>query len=408
MGVEEAKLGCGLRVIYERSFSEVVYCGLVVRAGTRDEEDADLGMAHFVEHMTFKGTSRRKAYHISNRLEVVGGELNAYTTKQETVYHATVMKEDFGRAADLLCDMVFHSVYAPREIEREVEVICEEIESYEDSPSEKIFDDFEALIYPNQALGRDILGRVERLREYGRADALRFVRRYYVPENTVFFVYGNLRFEKVVRTLERLLPAGDFDLGFEKPALALARVNRIGEEKVVEKGTHQAHVMVGGGAFGGRDRRRFALKLLNNVLGVGMNSRLNRHLREREGLVYCIESYLNFYPDTGFWNVYYGCEAADAARCGRLVRGELRRLAEERLTPGQLAAAKKQLRGQIGIGKENGESYAQALGREFAHYGTHRDIKSLCEAIEAVSAEEVREVAATVFAPSSLITLIYK
>lgn len=407
MGVEEAKLTCGLRVIFEPSLSEVVYCGVVVGAGTRDEEERDLGMAHLVEHLSFKGTARRRAHHIATRLEAVGGELNAFTTKQETLYHATVMKEDFARAADLLCDMVFHSQYPERELGKEVEVICEEIESYEDSPSEKIFDDFEALMYPAQPLGRDILGTAERLREFGREDVLRFTRRFYVPENAVFFVYGNLRFERVVRILERMTQGLGMEGGFFKEKGDSPRVNATLTERVIEKGTHQAHVMVGAPAFGGTDPRRFALKLLNNMLGVGMNSRLNRRLREREGLVYGIDSYLNFYPDTGFWNVYYGCEARDVARCGRLVREELQRFALEELTEGQLAAAKKQLRGQIMVGKENGENYAQALGRQFALYGTHRDLSRLCEAIERVSAREIREVAATLFNPEALTTLIY-
>lgn len=188
----ETTLPCGLRVIHESSDSPVLYCGYVVCAGTRHETIDDSGMAHFIEHMTFKGTQRRRASQITNGLECVGGDLNAFTTKQETVYYATVLKENFIRAVSLLTDIVFHSTYPQAEIDREVEVICDEIDSYKDSPSELIFDEFETLMYPSQPLGRDILGKAERLRQYTTADALRFARQYYRPENAIFYVYGDV------------------------------------------------------------------------------------------------------------------------------------------------------------------------------------------------------------------------
>ena len=188
----ETTLPCGLRVIHESSDSPVLYCGYVVCAGTRHETTDDSGMAHFIEHMTFKGTQRRRASQITNGLECVGGDLNAFTTKQETVYYATVLKENFIRAVSLLTDIVFHSTYPQAEIDREVEVICDEIDSYKDSPSELIFDEFETLMYPSQPLGRDILGKAERLRQYTTADALRFARQYYRPENAIFYVYGDV------------------------------------------------------------------------------------------------------------------------------------------------------------------------------------------------------------------------
>ena len=306
---EQATLSCGLRVIYEHKPSAVLYCGYVVCAGTRHEDVADSGMAHFIEHVTFKGTERRRACHITNGLERVGGDLNAYTTKQETVYYATVLKKDFARAADLLTDIVFHSVYPQGEIDKEVEVICDEIDSYKDSPSELIFDEFEAMMFEGQPLGRDILGNAERLRQYTTVDALRFARNYYRPTNAVFYVYGDVPFTQVVRVLERLLPVADFVQrpAFVAPPIATPCAKNIRNERVVEKGTHQAHVLVGGPTFAGTDNRRFALVLLNNILGgPGMNSRLNISLRERAGLVYSVDSYLNTYPDAGFWNVYFG------------------------------------------------------------------------------------------------------
>ena len=395
----------------EHRVSPVLYCGYVVCAGTRHEESADSGMAHFIEHTTFKGTHRRRACHITNGLERVGGDLNAYTTKQETVYYATVLRDDFSRAADLLTDIVFHSTYPQAEIDKEVEVICDEIDSYKDSPSELIFDEFEAMMYSGQPLGRDILGSAERLRQYTTADALRFTQRYYRPENAVFYVYGDVDPQRVVRTLERLLPASDFlDLPRLSPLQRPVPVPCSQQnERIVKKSTHQAHVLIGGPTFAGTDERRFALILLNNMLGgPGMNSRLNLSLREKAGLVYSVDAYLNTYPDTGFWNVYFGCDAHDVKRCRRLLERELLRFIDTPLTPTQLAAAKKQLRGQIGISTDASEGYALALGKTFAHYNRHRSIEAIIKNLDAVTAEQLQAVAAEVYCPERLTTLVYQ
>ncbi len=407
---EQATLSCGLRVIYEHKPSAVLYCGYVVCAGTRHEDVADSGMAHFIEHVTFKGTERRRACHITNGLERVGGDLNAYTTKQETVYYATVLKKDFARAADLLTDIVFHSVYPQGEIDKEVEVICDEIDSYKDSPSELIFDEFEAMMFEGQPLGRDILGNAERLRQYTTVDALRFARNYYRPTNAAFYVYGDVPFAQVVRVLERLLPVADFVQrpAFVAPPIATPCAKNIRNERVVEKGTHQAHVLVGGPTFAGTDSRRFALVLLNNMLGgPGMNSRLNISLRERAGLVYSVDSYLNTYPDAGFWNVYFGCDVHDVKRCRKLLERELCKFIDRELTPSQLAAAKKQLCGQIGISTDAAEGYALALGKTFAHYNRHRNVPRLIEDINGVTAEDLQQTAAEVYDPQKLTTLVY-
>lgn len=403
-------LPCGLRIIHEPSASPVLYCGYVVLAGTRHEDEADSGMAHFIEHLSFKGTTHRRACHIVNGLERVGGDLNAYTTKQETVYYATVLKDDFKRAADLLTDIVFHSTFPQAEIDKEVEVICDEIDSYKDSPSEIIFDEFESLMYPGQPLGRDILGNAERLRQYTTADALRFTHRYYHPQNAVFYVYGDVPFAQIVRTLERLLLPTDF-AAFTASALSSIppQPQITAQERIVSKGTHQAHVLIGAPTFAGTDARRFALLLLNNMLGgPGMNSRLSLSLREKAGLVYSIDSYLNTYPDTGFWNVYFGCDAHDVGRCRRLLLRELRRFIERPLSDSQLAAAKKQLCGQVVISTDAAESYALALGKTFAHYGTHRNVSALCSCIREITAADVQQVAAEIYADDRLTTLIYR
>lgn len=402
-------LSNGLRIIYEPSQSDVVYCGYVICAGTRHEEPADSGMAHFLEHMSFKGTSRRKSVHISNGMERVGGDLNAFTNKQETVYYVTALRPDFPRAVDLLTDIVFHSTYPQHEIDKEVEVICDEIDSYKDSPAEIIFDEFEALLYDGQSLGRDILGSADRLRAYTTADARRFADKYYRPDNAVFYAYGQLDFNRLVRLLEKA------HADIQPPALPLPQPSLLSLRETQRYGrhlrhmeTHQAHVLVGGRTGGGRDPHRYALLLLNNMLGgPGMNSRLNMSLRERAGLVYSVDSYLSTYPDAGLWNVYFGCDPKDVDRCLRLIRKELDKFMQRPLTPAQLGAAKKQLCGQIGISCDSFESYSLALGKTYAEYGCHREVEEIYKGIAAVTAEEVQQLAADIYAQDRLSTLIY-
>ncbi|MDY4874247.1 MAG: pitrilysin family protein [Alloprevotella sp.] len=402
-------LANGLRVIHEQTDSPVVYCGYVMRVGTRHEQPAESGMAHFIEHLTFKGTHRRRAWQISNGLERVGGELNAYTTKQETVYCATVLRPDFARAVDLLTDIVFHSTYPQTEIDREVEVICDEIDSFKDSPSELIFDEFESLVFEGCDLGRDILGEADRLRQYRTADALRFTRAHYRPDNAVFYIYGNVDFRRAVRQLERLMATAEALPSPQAPVptactLALPPARTVYRDR----GTHQAHVLLGCPTYGGRHPRRFALLLLNNILGgPGMNARLNMLMRERAGLVYTVESNYATYVDVGLWTVYFGCDADDVDRCLRMVRRELQRMIDQPLTARQLAAAKKQFIGQIGISREARESYAISLGKTYAHYDTWRDLDALAQAVSALTSEELQATAAEVFAADRLSLLVY-
>lgn len=410
-----ATLNNGLRIIFEPSESEVVYCGYLICAGTRHEDPKDEGMAHFIEHLSFKGTQRRSSTQINNYLEKVGGDLNAFTNKQETVYHATVLRKDIHRAIELLTDIVFHSTYPQAEINKEVEVIVDEIESYRDSPAELIFDEFEQMIFQNQPLGRDILGRAERLREYTTADARRFADRFYRPDNSIFYFYGNADFKKVMSQLEKthrarsLANASASDEHTMKSLHSAESRPSHPQNKIVDKGTHQAHVMVGAPTFGSNDERRFALLLLNNILGgPGMNSRLNTVVREKHGLVYSIDAYLNSYPDTGFWNIYFGCDVEDTKRCLNLVKRELQKLIDRPLTPRQLKAAKEQLCGQIGISCDNREGYALAMAKTFAHTGTHRNVASLIQAIDNVTAEQIQQLAAQIYAPERLSTLIYQ
>lgn len=396
----------GLRLIHAPSPTNVAYCGFAVDAGTRDELDGEQGMAHFVEHLIFKGTKRRRAWHILNRMENVGGDLNAYTNKEETVVYSAFLKEHFARAAELLADIVFHSVFPQPEIDKEVEVIIDEIRSYEDSPSELIFDDFEELIYPGHALGRNILGKPELLRSFRSEDARRFVARYYKPANMVFFVLGDIDFKKVVHTVECAvadIPCGGVEGYVRRKPLPYSP-----RSLVVEKGTHQSHVMIGGRGYDAYDERRTGLYLLNNILGgPGMNSRLNVILRERRGLVYNVESNLTAYTDTGTFCIYFGCDAEDEERCITLVHRELKRLRERRLTAAQLAAAKKQIIGQIGVAGDNFENNALDMGKCFLHYRRYEDKSEVFARIESLTADGLLEIANEVFAESYLSTLIY-
>lgn len=400
-------LSNGLRVIHQSSDSNVVYCGYELNVGTRNEESGYEGMAHFCEHVSFKGTKRRKSWHISNALESVGGDLNAYTNKEDTVYYAAVLKEHTARAIDLLTDIVFYSTYPQAEIDKEVEVICDEIESYNDSPAELIYDEFENLLFANHALGHNILGTAERVRSFKTADAQHFTQRYYRPENSIFFLYGDVDFKRVVRLLERATS----DFAPSKPIIepALNQPLPPNMPDFIEKnhGTHQAHVMVGTRGYDIHDKRRMSLYLLNNLLGgPGMNARLNLSLRERHGLVYTVESSMVSYCDTGVWAIYFGCDPKDVGRCLKLVHKELDRVIQKPLSDTQLRAVKKQIKGQIGVACDNRESFALDFGKSYLHYGWERDLNSLFRHIDEVTAESMQQVAAELMQQEQLTTLV--
>ena len=398
-------LSNGLRIIHAPNQSAVAYCGFAVDAGTRDEADHEQGMAHFVEHLLFKGTKKRHAWHILNRMENVGGDLNAYTNKEETIVYSAFLAEHFPRAVELLADIVFHSTFPQQEIDKEVEVIIDEIQSYEDSPSELIFDDFEELLFPNHPLGRNILGKPDLLHQFKSEDALRFTSRYYRPENVVFFVQGNVDFKRVVRLVERatadVAPSTE-SYSRRRPDLYVPR------SLTLHRDTHQAHVMIGSRGYDAHDEKRTALYLLNNILGgPGMNSRLNVSLRERSGLVYNVEANLTSYTDTGVFCIYFGTEHDHVDRCIRLVKKELKRLCEKPLSTNQLNAAKKQIIGQIGVARDNAESTALGMAKTFLHYNKMDDPQEVFQRIEALTSKELWEVSNEMFAEEQLSTLIY-
>ncbi len=458
----------GLRIIHLPSDSQVVYCGYQINAGTRNEEPGEEGLAHFCEHVTFKGTERRKAWHILNCLESVGGDLNAYTNKEGTVYYSAILKEHIARAVDLLSDIVFHSVYPQAEIDKEVEVICDEIESYNDSPAELIYDEFENILFKGSPLGHNILGTAEQVRAFKTEDALRFTRKLYRPDNAIFFAYGDIDFKKLVKLIGRAVAddesdklaeedchadfADDADFsgdtrfsgvrdseitqisqapqmtqisGDENPITtekSVSSVKSVGPKKypfvgkeiagqtiVMQKNTHQAHVMIGTRAYDVNDDRRMPLYLLNNMLGgPGMNAKLNLALREHNGLVYTVESTMVAYGDTGIWSIYFGCDEHDVKRCLRLVRKELDKFMQKPLSDAQLKAAKKQIKGQIGVACDNRENFALDFGKSFLHYGWEKNVDRLYEQVDEITAAQIQAVAQELFDKERLTTLIFK
>ena len=422
----------GLRIIHLPSDSKVVYCGYQINAGTRNEEPGEEGLAHFCEHVTFKGTERRKAWHILNCLESVGGDLNAYTNKEGTVYYSAILKEHIARAVDLLTDIVFHSVYPQAEIDKEVEVICDEIESYNDSPAELIYDEFENIIFKGSPLGHNILGTAEQVRSFKTEDALRFTRKLYRPDNAIFFAYGDIDFKKLVRLLKKSFLSEERRVKSEETTFGDRRESQFnspeaqaqfniqhstfntqhsfeGQTIVMQKNTHQAHVMIGTRAYDVNDSRRMPLYLLNNMLGgPGMNAKLNLALREHNGLVYTVESTMVAYGDTGIWSIYFGCDEHDVKRCLRLVRKELDKFMLKPLSEVQLKAAKKQIKGQIGVACDNRENFALDFGKSFLHYGWEKNVDRLYEQVDEITAEQIQAVAQELFDKDRLTTLIFK
>ena len=401
-----ATLANGLRVIHLPSQSKVVYCGIGINAGARQEAADEDGLAHFCEHTTFKGTQRRSAIQILNSLESVGGDLNAFTNKEDTVFYAAILKDHLNRAVDLLCDIVFCSVYPEDEIRHEVDVICDEIESYNDSPAELIYDEFENMIFQHHPLGHNILGTRERVLSFTGADARRFTQRYYRPDNAIFFAYGDVDFSRMVQRLERCME----QIGERNIRQTIQQPSSFPQAVMAAPASqehHQSHVMLGSRAYSYDDERRLPLYLLNNLLGgPGMNARLNLSLREKNGLVYTVESAMASYSDTGCWSVYFGCDHHDVKRCLRLVHRELDKVMQHPLTDRQLVAAKRQLKGQIAIACDNREQFALDIAKNYLHYDRERDIDDLLQRIDAITAPQIQEVAQELFAPERLQQLI--
>ncbi|MDU1892190.1 MAG: pitrilysin family protein [Dysgonomonas sp.] len=398
-------LANGLRIVHKPIAGNVSYCGIIVNAGTRDELPDEYGMAHFVEHMLFKGTKKRRSYHIINRLETVGGELNAYTNKEETVTYSIFLEEHFQRAIELLSDITFHSEFPQREIEKEVEVIIDEIHSYEDNPSELIFDEFENIVFQNSQLGHNILGSEESLDTFDSTKAKRFTDKHYVPSNAVFFSLGSTDFKKVVYFAEKYLS----DLkgsDYNNNRISAPMVKAISKRE--KKETSQVHALIGCRSYSIHDPKRKVLHLMNNILGgPGMNSRLNISLREKRGYVYNVDSSLTSYTDTGILNIYFGCDKKNAEKCINLVHKELKKLKDTKLTSSQLNTAQKQLIGQIGVTSDNHENLSLALGKSFLHHNKFNTLEETFNKIESITAEQIWDIANEIFDEKNMFSLLF-
>ncbi|HIX02520.1 MAG TPA: insulinase family protein [Candidatus Odoribacter faecigallinarum] len=396
----------GLKVIHQRITGRAAWCGLIIGVGSRDESVEEQGIAHFIEHVIFKGTERRKAYHVLSRMEDVGGELNAYTTKEDTCIYASFLPEDYGRALELFADIVFHSVFPEKEIRKEKEVVLDEINSYRDNPGELIFDDFEELIYRGYSIGHNILGSEEEVRRVTREQICRFVKRYYTPERMVVSSIGDIPFESLVRLVERYF--GDVPMGVE-PLLRMQPDIYVPETRVEKRDTYQCHCVIGNVAYDYMQDNRLPLSLLVNLLGgTGMNSRLNLNIRERYGLAYNIEAAYTPYSDTGVFTVYFGCDPEDFDRCLNLCRREMHYLCDKPLGEKQLQKAKRQMIGQLVLSSENYENMMLSIGKSFLVYGKVDEQNAICEEVQGITSALLLQVAEEIFAEDKQSMLVYE
>lgn len=405
---------CGLKMVLKRTPSPVSYSALTIKSGTRNEPKGKDGIAHMTEHMLFKGTARRTPQEISDRLELLGGELNAYTTKEETVVYSAVLREDTSKAVDLMMEMAFTSSFAENELDKERQVIIDEINMYKDSPSDCIFDDFEKMLYGEHPLARPILGSAGSLKKIRSADLKAYTWTNFRPETMCISIAGNItpqRAEKIVaESIRRYVPDGYVPSPAPSPALEGGSLSAgTAFIREISKKNHQTNCIIGTSAYSYYDEDRLTLILLSNMLGgPATNSILNQMLREKNALVYTVESIYVPFADTGSMLIYFGCEKQNTERCLELIYGELEKLRSTPVPDKKLAAAKKQLLGQLAISSDNGEAQALAIGKSMTVFGRIMPDEEVRSKINAISAEQLQAAARTLFAPERLSRLIYK
>lgn len=395
----------GIRCVLKRVRSEVCYCSMTIGAGSRDEQKEERGVAHLLEHTLFKGTTRRKAWQVNCRLENRGGEINAFTTKEETVVHATVMKGDFGKAVELIDDIIFHSTFPEVEVEKEKEVIVDEINMYKDSPEERIYDEFEDRLFAGSELGHNILGSKRELAKLDSAKIRSFVERNYTTDRMVFAAIGNISPKRFVAEMER-------SFGAER---ATTRSEQRAVPEVVEPfnitkshpSHHQVRCVMGARAYSLNDKRRLALILMTNLLGgPSAASRLNVALRERNALTYCVEALYTPLSDSGMLTIYFSCERDKVEQCRKVIGEELQRLVEEPLGKRQLAIAKRQFMGQFAISAENSEAYMLGVGKSFLVFGGVDGSEEVNRKVDALAPEDIQQVAREILPTLSTLTYI--
>jgi predicted Zn-dependent peptidase len=404
--VSTYQLKNGIRLIHRLNQSAVAHFGLIVHTGTREELQEEHGMAHFMEHMFFKGTRKRSAYQIISRLEDVGGEVNAYTTKEETALYASFLKQDYRRAMELIQDILLHSTFPEKELEKEAEVILSEIQGYDDSPSELIFDRAEELLFPRHSIGRNILGSEESLGKFGNGSLEKFLQENYATDEMVLSFVGNVSFKSVKQTAEKNfgdIPHKSRQRPRVKPSVAKAT-------KIIEKrDTFQKHCMLVGEGYPLPDHRRLQLYLLNNILGgPGMNSRLNLALRERRGYSYSAESHYSPYTDTGALMIYFSCDREKFRKSMQVTRDEINKLRTRLIPDRRLINAKKQLIGQLAISRENYEHLMLTTGKSFLVFDRIDSLETIRRNLDEISATALRDRANEVLGPGNLNQLIFE
>ena len=406
MGYQTFRLKNGIRIIHKAVSNQVAHCGIIINTGSRDELEKEQGIAHFIEHSIFKGTKKRKAYHILSRMENVGGELNAYTSKEETCIYASFLHPHYERTLELFADISQNSVFPQNEIDKEKEVIIDEINSYRDNPAEEIFDEIEDMVFEGHPLGRNILGTKELVRGFTRKNIFRFMKRTFNTEEIVICSVGNIDFKKLVRLSEKYFG------GINKNPRRYKREvfsNYIPKTRTFEKGMYQAHCVIANQAYGRTDKKRTAMVLLNNILGgPGLNTRLNMGIREKYGFCYNIESNYTMYSDTGIVSIYLGTDFDYMEKTIKLAHKELKKLREKKLGSLQLHRAKQQLIGQIAIAQESNVNELLSIGKSILAYDKVDSIETMIKEINKLQAGNMLEIANEVFAPNQLSTLIYK
>ncbi|MBP3575256.1 MAG: insulinase family protein [Paludibacteraceae bacterium] len=400
----------GVQIVHRKTTSPVVYVGIMVGAGTRHELPEENGMAHYIEHCVFKGTQHYTARQIINHIEGIGGEINAYTTKEETTFYAATLRQHFRTTLHLLADMVLHPTFCKKETDKEVTVILDEIESYNDSPSELIYDDFENMIFEGSSLAMPILGTKKTLRRISKSPdiALNWIKQHYRPERMVLFVLGNVTTKQVISAAEReLAPLNPPSRG-EQLSLPFREGTGLGFSRTYRRHTHQTHIMLGSHAYSIGHPKQLTMYLLNNILGGGsMSSRLYLSLREKYGLVYNIDSQAVPLSDTGYWNIYLACEPQHKDHCLELCHKELKQLRDTTLTSAQLLRALHQLEGQMAISAENQENNALAMAKQMLYHHHAPAWQDTFAKVQQITPTQLQDVANEVFDAEKIYTLLY-
>lgn len=404
--MEYYKLSNGIKLIHKKTNSTVSHCGLIINTGTRDENNKEQGIAHFIEHVLFKGTKKRNYKQILCRLDDVGGEIDAYTTKEDTTISTTFLNKYYKRAIELIYDITFNSTFPEKELEKEKLVIYDEINSYKDSPSELIFDEFEKIVFQNHELGKDILGTKKSLQKITQKDIFSFINKNYNTDQIVIASVGNIKFEKLILLVETYF--SNIKPNYRKNKRILFE-NFTSTTTIKNKKTHQAHCIIGGLAYSAFDKKRNALMLLLNYLaGSGLNSKLNLLLREKNGLVYNIETNYLQYSDIGLWNIYFGSDKENLNKTLNLINKEFSKLKQNNISSLNLHKAKTQLIGQIAISNENYYNQLYSIGKSNLLYDKVNTMSEIIKIIENITSENIIEISNNIFNIDKISTLIYK